>query len=393
MSNDEQISQLSDRVERLSSEVAVLRQRVAELEQKSPTPASAEVNIPPARTIAESAAPFPTGAGLKLLNLVGALTLFIGFIFFFKYAVDNQWIGAAGRVGLGVIAGLALMAAGEYLRKRGQTTFAQGLTACGVATLYISAYAASKYYNLIESLTAFIGFLVISGAAIALSLRTSDSVLAIVAYLGFISAPGLFRLLDPNLWAWFAFVYLLLTQAFAIMQATVQSARLLVPITAAAIGGASFWVINRNHPVVCVLFFVVLAALHFRPPRSGAAVGITAPQTYVIGHMLVLIAGFRFLTFWFQRVGSTETRSSLMSEADSIFLAVYGVALLLSAVARKSLPDRVLGLAMLGTVVIKLYLIDVWLLARFYRISAFVALGLLLLAGSFVYSRWKQRPV
>jgi uncharacterized membrane protein len=392
LSNDEQINRLSDRIESLSSEIAVLRQRVAALEQKSPALPSATLNIPSTRTFGKPAAASPSGAGLKLLNLVGALTLFIGFIFFFKYAVDNEWIGAAGRVGLGVIAGLALFATGEYIRRRGQITFAQGLTACGVATLYISAYAASQYYKLIDLATAFIGFVVISGAATAISLRTSDLVLAIVAYLGFISAPGLFRLLGASVWTWFAFIYLLVTQAFAIIQAGVQSARLLVPITAAACCGAAFWVINPHHPLVCVMFLLALAVLHFRPARRGVASLITAPQTYVIGHMLVLIGGFRFLTFWFQRIGSTETRSSLLSEADSIFLALYGVALLLSAVVRKSLADRVLGLAMLGTVVIKLYLIDVWLLARFYRVSAFVALGVLLLVGSFVYSRWKQRP-
>jgi uncharacterized membrane protein len=42
-------------------------------------------------------------------------------------------------------------------------------------------------------------------------------------------------------------------------------------------------------------------------------------------------------------------------------------------------------------VVIKLYLYDVWLLTRFYRVSAFVALGILLLVASYVYSRFKEK--
>jgi hypothetical protein len=35
------------------------------------------------------------------------VTLVLGIAFFFKWAVDNQWIGPGGRVILGVIAGLA----------------------------------------------------------------------------------------------------------------------------------------------------------------------------------------------------------------------------------------------------------------------------------------------
>ncbi|MBV9265724.1 MAG: DUF2339 domain-containing protein, partial [Acidobacteriaceae bacterium] len=48
------------------------------------------------------------------------------------------------------------------------------------------------------------------------------------------------------------------------------------------------------------------------------------------------------------------------------------------------------GLVLIGLVIIKLYLFDVWLLNRVYRISAFVALGALLLITSFLYSRYRH---
>jgi uncharacterized membrane protein len=53
--------------------------------------------------------------------------------------------------------------------------------------------------------------------------------------------------------------------------------------------------------------------------------------------------------------------------------------------------DRLLALGAIGFVVVKLYFYDVWLLDRLYRISAFVALGILLLAASYLYSRWKDK--
>jgi uncharacterized membrane protein len=377
--------------------MAELRRRVARLEptacpEKPIVPASAPA---PAQVAAPRALPQAatvTSTGLKLLNRAGALTLFIGIIFFFEYAVDNEWIGAAGRVLLGVIAGLALLVAGEWLRTRGQTIFAQGLDACGIATLYISAYAACDYYKLIGSTGAFIAFVLISAAAVQLSRWRGDPFLAAIGYMSAIAAIGLFRLIDPkiwsgNIWTWFGFLYLAGVVVLALMQAGAHSLRSMVIVSAAAAGLEAFWVVNPGHPIACVLFFLAMAALYFRPPRVAREI----QETYVIGHVFVLIAGVRLLVFWFELVSSAASRRSLLSEGESVFLAVYGAGLLLSAVLRRSPVDRVLGLALLGVVICKLYFVDVWVLTRFYRISAFVALGFLLLTSSYVYSRWKQR--
>ena len=46
-----------------------------------------------------------------------------------------------------------------------------------------------------------------------------------------------------------------------------------------------------------------------------------------------------------------------------------------------------LGLALVALVIAKLYLLDVWVLGRLFRITAFLALGVLLLALSYLYSR------
>src|SRR5437868_3992503 len=44
-----------------------------------------------------------TQVGLTWVNRIGVITLVIGIGFFFKWAVDNEWIGPAARVGLGVL--------------------------------------------------------------------------------------------------------------------------------------------------------------------------------------------------------------------------------------------------------------------------------------------------
>ncbi len=68
--------------------------------------------------------------------------------------------------------------------------------------------------------------------------------------------------------------------------------------------------------------------------------------------------------------------------------------------ATRTVVNRLSGLALLGVVVLKLYLYDVWQLTKLQRISAFVVLGVLLLSTSFLYSRfraliesmWKDDP-
>lgn len=93
--------------------------------------------------------------GLNWLNRIGAITLVIGVVFFFKYAVDNEWIGPTGRILLGVIAGLALTAYGYRCWRGKQEIYAQGITAAGLGTLYLSFWAAHDLYQLVPAALAF----------------------------------------------------------------------------------------------------------------------------------------------------------------------------------------------------------------------------------------------
>jgi uncharacterized membrane protein len=59
-------------------------------------------------------------------------------------------------------------------------------------------------------------------------------------------------------------------------------------------------------------------------------------------------------------------------------------------VASRSAINRLSGLGLIGIVILKLYLFDVWQLSRPYQISAFVVLGILLLSTSFLYSHFRR---
>src|SRR4029077_7278767 len=92
---------------------------------------------------------------------------------------------------------------------------------------------------------------------------------------------------------------------------------------------------------------------------------------------------------WAARTSAPQNLLSVETVSISILYAIYAVVLVSAGVATRTPINRIAGLGLMGFVVVKLYLFDVWQVGRVYRISAFVALGALLLATSFLYSHFR----
>jgi uncharacterized membrane protein len=134
------------------------------------------------------------------------------------------------------------------------------------------------------------------------------------------------------------------------------------------------------------LIFVVAAAAAWAASfwvRSG----VPAAIFYLGGHYVMLWALILEALAWTARSIAPENLRSAQSAAVSILIACYAVLLVGAGVLYRSVMNRVVGLGLIGVVAAKLYLYDVWLLVRIYRIAAFSALGALLLLTSYVYSR------
>lgn len=80
--------------------------------------------------------------GKRWMTWGGALALFLSAGFFLKYAFDNHWLGPTGRVALGLVAGVGLLAAGDQYIRRHMRTLGQGLMGGGLAILYVALFAA-----------------------------------------------------------------------------------------------------------------------------------------------------------------------------------------------------------------------------------------------------------
>ncbi len=234
---------LSEAIVRLLKRVDQMEARLARLDPEQPAPAPAapppefvwpgtppplpavaqpetppQVPIEETASIVQSAAPqqLETRMGLTWINRIGVLTLIIGIAFFFKYAIDNQWIGETGRVALGVLSGLATLAAGDVLWRRNQKIFAQGVCGLGVSILYLSFYASFGFYHLLPQAAAFVLMMMVTAMAGALALRYDSMAVAALGMLGGYATPLLLSTGQDAPWTFFSYLFLIDVGAVAI---------------------------------------------------------------------------------------------------------------------------------------------------------------------------------
>jgi uncharacterized membrane protein len=129
--------------------------------------------------------------GGRWLPLIGIVALTVGVAFFLKYAFDKQWIGAGGRVLLGAAAGCALLALAEFLHARGYRPYAHVLTGGGILILYLSAYAARVFYDLVGVPAAFALMGAVTATAVLLAVRRDARPVAVLGLLGGFATPVL----------------------------------------------------------------------------------------------------------------------------------------------------------------------------------------------------------
>ncbi len=115
--------------------------------------------------------------------------------------------------------------------------------------------------------------------------------------------------------------------------------------------------------------------------------GRLATGAYATGHAAMLWGLALEAAGWSARTASPENFRSVASTSISVIAAAYAVLLVAGGAARKHAGSRLMGMGLIGLVVLKLYLYDVWLLGAFYRMAAFAILGVMLLVMSYVYSR------
>jgi uncharacterized membrane protein len=164
--------------------------------------------LTPPRPAAE---PVPRGLeqrlGARGFVWLGGACIALAGAFLVKYSIDEGLLGPGMRVLLGILLGIALLVAGDIIRRKSGTV-GQALTAAGVADLYASLFAAVALYDLIAPALAFVILAALTFVAIGLSLRHGPFV-GVVGLAGGCITPAVVSTGEPHPAVLLSYLYLL----------------------------------------------------------------------------------------------------------------------------------------------------------------------------------------
>ena len=129
--------------------------------------------------------------GQRGLGWLAVIVLIFSVAFFLRYAFENQWIGALGRVATGLVGGTGLVLGGWHYHRRGWRVFSQMVTAAGLVLLYLATDASFGFYRLIPQYVAggFLLVLVVQSALLAV--RYDSPATALMTLVGGLLTPML----------------------------------------------------------------------------------------------------------------------------------------------------------------------------------------------------------
>jgi hypothetical protein len=190
-----------------------------------PEPAIAAKNPPPPlpataapRALAPLTEPKPNKVsleqfmGVKLFAWLGGIAMFLGVIFFVKYAFEKNLIPPAIRVALGFLTGAAFLAGGLWTqRKRNYQVLAQSLCATGILILYGVSFAAHAVYHFaaFSPPITFALMTLITAAGFLIAVRFDALIVAVMGMIGGFLSPLLLPSVQDNVFALFSYIALL----------------------------------------------------------------------------------------------------------------------------------------------------------------------------------------
>ncbi len=301
-------------VKRLKDEVRALKNpqeagaaAAAPLENPEPQPAAppkksaAQYTYIPHTTAPAASSPSPAAAnapapkrgfemqfGTRLPVWIGGIALAFAGFYFVRYSIDAGWLNPAVRVGLGLLAGIAGIAAAWIIMNSKKIAdnvrIAQSLAGAAVADLYFCLFAATNLYGLISPVAGFAGMTVVTALAVLLSLWYGAPV-ALLGMAGGFLTPAIMGSPHPSAPMLFAYLYAVCL-GFMIVISRRKWWILGMLLVLAAFLWFSFWIFSGAFIVADAiwpgLFLLALAAtavLLLRPQGDEAEKG-PAPKYF-----------------------------------------------------------------------------------------------------------------
>ena len=230
--NNSRERSLDDRVLQLEKDVeelrAIIRHHDASLAKEQHHEGNRYLYNPLNRAQANNAIAEKTDSGAResgvdkkniknenILNKAGISLLLFGIAFFFKYSIDQGWIGPATRVLLAACGGLTLLYSGHALYDK-KRNFSLVMTGGGIAVFYITAFSAFQLLHLVSYSIAFLSMTAITALCFFLSVKQKEAVLSLIAIAGGFGTPFVLYSDSNNIPALIIYIVLLMIAAGSI---------------------------------------------------------------------------------------------------------------------------------------------------------------------------------
>jgi uncharacterized membrane protein len=288
--------------------------------------------------------------GSHWLNRIGIAAVLIGVAYFLKYAFDNNWIGPAGRVTIGLLAGIAVVIWSERFRNKGYRLFSYSLKAVGIGVLYLSLWAAFQVYHLVPNTAAFFAMLAVTGATATLAWVEDAEILAAFSLVGGFVTPVLLSTGENRELQLFS--YLVLLDLAALVLVTLKPWRRLLVVS--FLGTLSLYMAwyaqfyNRTELRLTIGFATLFFAIFAIAPLIARAESESGVLSTVPHFVAFLNAGVYFLQVYdmLETVDKTATAwFALALAAIYVFLSRQAQARNAEPVARQTLHFLHLALA------------------------------------------------
>jgi uncharacterized membrane protein len=251
----------------------------------------------------------------KWLVWLGGVTVALGAVFLFRYAVDEGWLTPLARVILGLLLGGLLLSAGDWTARRPLAAVSRAmrpdyvppaLTGAGLLAIYVSLYAAHAAFGLVGPTATFVAIGLVSWSALGLSLKRGPFV-AVLGLIGGYLVPALVASTDPQ--AAPLFLYLSLLTAGCLLVMVWRKWWWFSGLTlAGALGWPALWllggggqsdqfVLSAYALSLSLLFAVLSTGLPIKPPRTplwrwlGTVLSDTSGLGFALSGGLLLAVG------------------------------------------------------------------------------------------------------
>jgi uncharacterized membrane protein len=159
------------------------------------------------------------------------------------------------------------------------------------------------------------------------------------------------------------------------------------------------YVVMANARLVATAVLVAalywLSALAQREPQSSIAAFVRALLILAANSLTLLFLTGEISAFWQLHDGSGVSVESRLARGAmlSVTWAAYATGAIVAGIRRRYAPARYFAMVVFALTIAKVFLVDMAELERVYRIVSIIGLGVMLLATSYMYERFRHRLV